>query len=228
MQQIIELWYAIEFRVGLEKSGLETLDMIRRAFKDKNVSQTTVYKYHKLFKDYRESMEYMLIAERPSSSRTDDILQRVHEVLLNSDHRLSASMVGDEIGIDEKTINSGITKNLTIRKIYIKFVPNVLTNGQKQMQVSACQKHRPHDDKLQRNDFSYIPYLALVDYFLLFPKVKSSLKRHHHKTVSAVGDLAYLTLRMFRLPGKSLCCWNAAGKSMSTFKGCNLKNFEVL
>lgn len=55
------------------------------------MSQTTVFKYHKLFKDGRESMDYELIAGRPLSSRTDDILQRVHEALLNSDHRLNVS-----------------------------------------------------------------------------------------------------------------------------------------
>lgn len=127
------------------------------------------------------------------------------------------------------TIHSGITKNLTIPKICVRFIPKVLTDGQKQMQVSACQKHRPHSDKLQRNDFSYIPYLALVDYFL-FPKVKSSLKKHHHETLSAVDEFGVLTLKDVpesTYQGVPSCCWNAAGKSMSTFTGYNSKIFKV-
>lgn len=130
MRQTIELWYAIEFRVGLNKSGTETSGINRRAFKEKNISQTTVFKYYKIFKNARESIEYELIVGRPLSSRIDDILQRVHELLLNSEHRLSVNMVTDEIGIDKMTMNNVIiTKNLTIRKICVKFVPKFLTDG---------------------------------------------------------------------------------------------------
>lgn len=130
MQQIIELGYAIEFRVWLEKSGTETSDINRWAFKDKNMSPTTVFKYYKIFKNARESIEYELIVGRPLSSRTDDIPLRVLGLLSNSDHCLSVSMVTDEIGIDKMTMNNVIiTKYLTIRKICFKFVPKVLTDG---------------------------------------------------------------------------------------------------
>ena len=43
-------------------------------------------------------------AGRPSMSRTDDKVQRVHEVL-NSDRRLSVLMIADRIGIDKMTVD---------------------------------------------------------------------------------------------------------------------------
>lgn len=40
----------------------------------------------------------------------------------------------------------------------------------------------------------YIPALTPADYFL-YPKVKSSLKRHHHSTVSAIKETCTCTLK---------------------------------
>ena len=57
MQRTIEQRCAIKFCVGLGKPGTETLGMIRRVFEDESMSQTAGFKWHKLFKDGRESVE---------------------------------------------------------------------------------------------------------------------------------------------------------------------------
>ena len=72
MQRTIEQRYAIKFCVGLGKSGTETLIMIGQMFKDESMSQTAVFKWHKLFKDGRESVEDEPITGRSSTQRTDD------------------------------------------------------------------------------------------------------------------------------------------------------------
>ena len=82
-------------------------------------------------------------AGQPSTSRTDNEAERVHEVL-NLDRRLSLRMIADRIGIDSITVHTIITENLAMRKICAKLVPKVLTDDQKQRRVSAC------DDLLQR------------------------------------------------------------------------------
>ena len=73
--------------------------MIRQVFKDESMSQTAAFMWHKLFKDGRESVEDEPRAGRPSTSRNDDKVQRVRE-MLNSDSRLSVRMIADRIGID--------------------------------------------------------------------------------------------------------------------------------
>ena len=113
--------------------------MIRQVFKDESMSQTAVFKWHKLFKDGRESVEDEPRAGRPSTSRTDDKVQRVREMLLNSDGRLSVRMIADRIGIDKMTVHTIITEDLAMRKICAKLVPKVLTDDQKQRRVSASE-----------------------------------------------------------------------------------------
>ncbi|XP_071449362.1 protein GVQW3-like isoform X2 [Hetaerina americana] len=143
MQRTIEQRYAIKFCVGLGHSGTETLGLIREVFKDESMSQTAVFKWHKLFKDGRESVDDEPRAGRPSTSRTDDNVQRVREVL-NSDSRLSVRMIADRIGIDKMTVHTIITENLAMRKICAKLVPKALSYDQKQSRASACE------DLLQR------------------------------------------------------------------------------
>jgi len=84
------------------------LSVIRQFFKDESMSQTTVFKWHKLFKDGRESVEDESRAGQPSTSRTDGNEQRVREVL-NSDRRLSVRMIAYRIGIDKMTVHTIIT-----------------------------------------------------------------------------------------------------------------------
>ena len=143
MQRTIEQRYAIKFCVGLGKSGTETLGMIRQVFKDESMSQTAVFKWHKLFKSGRQSVEDEPRGGRPSTSRTDDNVQRVRDVL-NSDRRLSVRMIADRVGIDKMTVHTIITEDLAMRKVCAKLVPKVLTDDQKQRRVAACE------DLLQR------------------------------------------------------------------------------
>ncbi|XP_023714359.1 protein GVQW3-like, partial [Cryptotermes secundus] len=115
MQRTIEQRYAIKFCVGLGKSGTETLGMIRQVFKDESMSQTAVFKWHKLFKCGRECVEDEARGGRPSTSRTDDNVQRVRDVL-NSDRRLSVRMIANRVVIDKMTVHTIITEDLAMLK----------------------------------------------------------------------------------------------------------------
>jgi len=95
-----------------------------------------VFKWHKLFKDGRESVEDESRAGRPLTSRTDNNVQRVREVL-NSDRRLSVRMIAYRI--DKMTVYTIITENLAMRKICAKLVPKILTDDQKQRRMFACE-----------------------------------------------------------------------------------------
>ncbi|KAJ8938681.1 hypothetical protein NQ318_004481 [Aromia moschata] len=97
----------------------------------------------KLFKNGRERVENEPHAGRPSTSRTDNNVQRLREVL-NLDRGLSVGMISDRIGIDKMTVHTIVTENLAMGKICAKRVSKVLTDDQKQRRVSACE------DLLQR------------------------------------------------------------------------------
>ncbi|GFV41080.1 HTH_48 domain-containing protein [Trichonephila clavipes] len=57
MQQSIEQRYAIKFCVRLGKSGASTLEMIQQAYGRESLSQAQVFRWHKMFKEGRDSVE---------------------------------------------------------------------------------------------------------------------------------------------------------------------------
>jgi transposase len=205
MQRTIEQRYAIKLCVGLGKSGTETLGMIRQVFKDESMSQTAIFKWHKLFKDGREGVEDEPRAGRPWTSRIDDNVQRVRE-MLNSDHRLSVRMVADEIGIDKMTVHNIITGAFCLK------VLRRLKRRVNRVRSAIAGNWKLHHDNAPSHTCStvteyltingittipqppYSPDLAPADFFL-FPKVKSSLKGHNHGTLSAVKEACTRTLK---------------------------------
>lgn len=71
-----------------------------------------------------------LHAGRPSTSRNEDNMQRVCEVL-NSDRRLSVSMIADHVGIDKMIVHTIITEDLGMRRICAKLDLKISTDHQK-------------------------------------------------------------------------------------------------
>jgi len=87
MQRSLEQRYAIEFCAKLGKSGSETLQLLRTAYGDPGLSSAQVFRWHKAFKDGRESTEDEECAGRPSTSRNEKNVVRVKAVL-ERDRRL--------------------------------------------------------------------------------------------------------------------------------------------
>ncbi|GFS64949.1 protein GVQW3 [Trichonephila clavipes] len=67
---LIEQRYAIKICVRFGKSGASTLEMIQQAYGRESLSQAQVFRWHKMFKEGRESVEDELRAGRPLTSRT--------------------------------------------------------------------------------------------------------------------------------------------------------------
>ncbi len=88
MQHLLEQRATIKFCVRLKKTGVEMLSMIREAFEDEAMSQARVYGWHKQFREGWESIEDDERSGRPSTSKTEEDVVKVREVL-NSDRRLS-------------------------------------------------------------------------------------------------------------------------------------------
>lgn len=92
MQRLLEQRCSIKFCVKLKKTGMETFKMIKEAYKEDAMSRAMVFMWHKRFKDGREDVEDDERSGRPSTSRTDENLAKVRQVL-NSDRPLSIRMI---------------------------------------------------------------------------------------------------------------------------------------
>ena len=81
MQRSLEQRYTIKFCAKLGKSGSETSQLLRTAYGDAVLSSVQVLRWHKAFKDGRESAEDEQCAGRPSNSRTGSNVAHVKAVL---------------------------------------------------------------------------------------------------------------------------------------------------
>lgn len=149
MEKNLEQRYAIKFCVKLGKTATETLEMIKDAFKDAAMSRSTVFEWHKLFREGRELVEDDQRAGRPSTSRIDENVAKV-KVLLDSNRRTNIRLVVDELGISYGSVQKIITEDLAMRKVCAKFVPRVLSNEQKvnrkqiSQEILNCVQRNPN------------------------------------------------------------------------------------
>jgi hypothetical protein len=61
---------AIKFCVKLKKTATKTFEVLRSAYCDECVLRTSVFEWHKMFKEGRESLKDVEQKSCPSTSRT--------------------------------------------------------------------------------------------------------------------------------------------------------------
>ena len=96
MQRSLEQRYAIKFCAKLGKFGSKTLQLLRIAYGDAVLSSAQVLRWHKAFKDGRESVEDEQRAGRSSTSSNENNVARVKAVL-NRDQHLSVQLITEEV-----------------------------------------------------------------------------------------------------------------------------------
>jgi len=127
MQRSLEQRYAIEFCAKLGNSGSETLQLLRTAYGDAVLSSARVFRWHKAFKDGRESAEDEERAGRPSASRTANNVARMKAVL-DRDRHMNVGLIAEEVGLPKTDVYRIITEDLHMRNICTKLVPKNLSD----------------------------------------------------------------------------------------------------
>ena len=102
------------------------------------MSRTCLFEWHMRFKKGRQEMEDDRKSGRPSTSRTDEKVERVRQKV-PSDRRLAVRMIADELGMNSGRVWRIIAEDLGMRKICVRMVPRLLNEGQKERRVQVCQ-----------------------------------------------------------------------------------------
>ena len=84
------------------------------------MSSAQVLRWHKAFKDGRESVEEEQCTVHPSTSKTENNVARV-KVVLDRDRRLSVQLIAEEVGLLKTDVHRIITEDLHMRKIANKW-----------------------------------------------------------------------------------------------------------
>ena len=119
--------------------------MLQKVYGDDAMKKTEVYKWVKRFSEGRESVTGEERSGRPATSRTEENVVNVCQIVLENS-RLTVRSIAEQVKIDRDTIRKILTEDLDMRKVCAKMVPKELTVEQKQRRVTICQ------DLLERQD----------------------------------------------------------------------------
>ena len=127
----------IKFCVRLGKTGSETFEMLKQAFRDSCMSRSRTFEWFGRFKNGRTSTANDDRSGRPSTATTPSKLEQVRATV-NQDRRRTIHDLCVEVGICYGSCQRILTEQLNMHRIAAKFVPRVLTHDQKDSRVAIC------------------------------------------------------------------------------------------
>lgn len=129
---------AVKFCYKCGKTATETFQMMKTAYGGECLSKTTVYEWHKRFREGHESLQDDERSGRPTTSKSQENIDGVR-TLIERDRRSTCRMIADELHIPKTTVHEILTEILGKKKVCAKFVPHFLTPEQKEQRVNASR-----------------------------------------------------------------------------------------
>ncbi|EGI63738.1 FLJ37770-like protein [Acromyrmex echinatior] len=104
----------IKFYVKNGFNGAKTLEMLGNCFGSDVLKKTTVYEWHERFRSGRESVEDNERSGRPSTSKTDENINKVREMLANN-RKLTIREVAENLNIVYGSVQDIVVNDLGLR-----------------------------------------------------------------------------------------------------------------
>lgn len=105
----------IKFLVKLGKNGSEIHDMLQTVYGDSSLCRAAVFNWVKRFKEGREDVGDDARQGRPSTSRVDQNLARVPELVL-ADRHITQRMIANTLNNSKGSVQSILIEDLGMRK----------------------------------------------------------------------------------------------------------------
>ena len=127
----------IKFCVKLGETGIETFNKLKQAYVEHALSRSQVFKWYKAFSEGRESIKNEPRSGKPSTSKTDNNVEKVR-ALVRPDRRLTVRMIAGELNFNHTTVHHILTQELAMRKSCAKIAPKNLAIEQKDNRKDVC------------------------------------------------------------------------------------------
>jgi len=112
--------------------------MLEKCFGNDSLKKTVVYQWHERFKNGRESIEDDERSGRPSTSKTDENIDKVKEILVNN-HKLTIREIAEDLNIAYGSVQDILVNDLGFRRVAAKLVPKDLNFMQKRDRVDVAK-----------------------------------------------------------------------------------------
>ena len=127
MEKFHEQRANVKFCFLLGKKASEAIQMLKIAYKDEAISQAQVYTWFARFKNGGMSIDDQPRSGRPSTSRTDENVQKINE-LVREDRRRTIEELEELSGISWSSVQRILSEDLCMSRVAAKFVPRILTD----------------------------------------------------------------------------------------------------
>lgn len=134
----VELRAAIKFCVGLDKTPSETLKMLESSKTTKKCCKALVFKWHKRFREGRDSIEDDERCGRPSKVRIS-MSDKVKD-LVYRDRRHTLRSLSAELGISTSTVHDILKQDLGMSKVCARWVPRLLKDHERETRVRCSEE----------------------------------------------------------------------------------------
>lgn len=138
MADFREQRYAIKFLVKLGKSATDTYIDLKKAYGNDVMSERTCFRWHKDFKNGRESCELEGGPGAPVSALSEETINTCG-VMIHTDPHLTIRQLADMLDISVGSAHTLLHDNLKMSRVCARWIPRLLTPIQKQNRVDICQ-----------------------------------------------------------------------------------------
>jgi len=121
----------------LGKTVAETVMMLKEAFRDEAMGITQVYEWFNHFKRGKTSAEDQLHCDHPSTSRTDQKLEKVHPAVFADPHQ-TIDKISEITGVSWSSYQCNLMEDSIMKQAAANFMPCLLTEEHKNNHVNVC------------------------------------------------------------------------------------------
>jgi transposase len=129
---------AIKFCVKLGYNASKTYEEVRKANFTPEIKRSAVYKWHKRFKEGRQSLEDDERSGRPAI--IDVKLVTSVKNTVEQDRRLTIREIVETTGASYGTVRTILQDNLNMRRLCARWVPRILKDDERQRRVLESRK----------------------------------------------------------------------------------------
>ena len=138
-EDTLEERYAIKFCFKLGKTATETYGMLQTAYGPSCMNRSSVFQWHKRFKEGRESLRDDERCGRSREVRTSEMIGQIND-FMNRDRRVSIETLSAQFNVSVGAVHKIIREELKMRKICAKFVPRVLREDQRERRCNDSKE----------------------------------------------------------------------------------------